>query len=489
MNGKLKFRIMNKLYILGFTSFFLALGSCTDEFEELNENPNSPEAVDPQFLLANVISVEADQNAFYQGFRLANYIEQFAASVEFERIDRYEMGTNSEYWNTIFQLLSDIKSMRELQGSNEAYNAIGDVMQSFLFSQLTDMWGDVPYTEAVNALDGQFTPAYDTQESIYTDADTGILAVLERAATTLENSNAVVNGDVLFNGDLNKWVRFANSLRLRYLLRISKRLTDFSEIQELVSSGKLMQSNADNAVLPYLSSAPNQYPMTLSSLGLYQEHRMTTTVDSVLTLWNDPRVNVLYKPTQASVNAGTPEFKGLLNGQDRETIAEKGIDLNDVSLFGAIFRDVPDGVDAQFMQYSEVQFALAEAVERGYITGDAEVYYEAGIRASFEYYGVEVPAGYLAQEPVALNGADNLTKILTQKWFSLISNGHEAWFNVRRTGIPNLKPGPDNLNNNQYPVRYLYPESEQATNSVNYKVAAERIGGDNINSKGWWEKD
>ncbi|MBU2974874.1 SusD/RagB family nutrient-binding outer membrane lipoprotein [Zobellia sp. B3R18] len=480
---------MNKLYILGFTCFFLALGSCTDEFEELNENPNSPEAVDPQFLLANVISVEADQNAFYQGFRLANYIEQFAASVEFERIDRYEMGTNSEYWNTIFQLLSDIKSMRELQGSNEAYNAIGDVMQSFLFSQLTDMWGDVPYTEAVNALDGQFTPAYDTQESIYTDADTGILAVLERAATTLENSNAVVNGDVLFNGDLNKWVRFANSLRLRYLLRISKRLTDFLEIQELASSGKLMQSNADNAVLPYLSSAPNQYPMTLSSLGLYQEHRMTTTVDSVLTLWNDPRVNVLYKPTQASVNAGTPEFKGLLNGQDRETIAEKGIDLNDVSLFGAIFRDVPDGVDAQFMQYSEVQFALAEAVERGYITGDAEVYYEAGIRASFEYYGVEVPSGYLAQEPVALNGTDNLTKILTQKWFSLISNGHEAWFNVRRTGIPNLKPGPDNLNNRQYPVRYLYPESEQATNSANYKVAAERIGGDNINSKGWWEKD
>ncbi|MGP1991694.1 SusD/RagB family nutrient-binding outer membrane lipoprotein [Zobellia laminariae] len=480
---------MNKLYILGLTSFVLFLGSCTDEFDELNENPNSPEAVDPQFLLANVISVEADQNAFYQGFRLANYIQQFAASVEFERIDRYEMGTNSEYWNTIFQLLSDIKSMRELQGSNEAYNAVGDVMQSFLFSQLTDMWGDVPYTEAVNALDGQFTPAYDTQESIYTDPDTGILAVLERAAATLENSNATINGDVLFNGNLNKWMRFANSLRLRYLMRISKRLTDYSEIQALALSGKLMQSNEDNAVLPYLTSAPNQYPMTLSSLGLYQEHRMTTTVDSVLTLWNDPRANILYKPTQVSVNSGTPEFKGLMNGQDRETIAEKGIDLNDVSLFGAIFRDVPDGVDAQFMQYSEVQFALAEATERGYITGSVQSYYEAGVRASFEYYGVDVPAGYLVQEAIALNGTDNLNKILTQKWFSLISNGHEAWFNVRRTGIPSLKPGPDNLNDDKYPVRYLYPESEQATNSSNYKIAAERIGGDNINSKGWWEKE
>ncbi|WP_046287826.1 SusD/RagB family nutrient-binding outer membrane lipoprotein [Zobellia galactanivorans] len=480
---------MNKLYILGFIGCIGLLGACTDDFEELNENPNAPENVDPQFLLANVISVEADQNAFYQGFRLANYIEQFAASVEFERIDRYEMGTNSEYWNIIFQLLSDIKSMRELPGTNEAYNAVGDIMQSFLFSQLTDLWGDVPYTEAVKALDGQFTPAYDTQESIYTDPERGILAVLERAATTLENSNATINGDVLFNGDLNKWVRFANSLRLRYLMRISKRLSDYSEIQALASSGKLMQSNADNAVLPYLNSAPNQYPMALSSLGLYQEHRMTTTVDSVLTLWNDPRVEVLYKPTQASVNAGTPEYKGLRNGQDRETIAEKGIDLNDISLFGAIFRDVPDAVDAQFMQYSEVQFALAEAAERGYITGDVEAYYRAGIAASFEYYKVGLPEGYLDQEAVTLNGSDNLTKIMTQKWLSLISNGHEAWFNVRRTGIPKLKPGPDNLNDNKYPVRYLYPESEQATNSVNYKAAAERIGGDNINSPSWWEKD
>ncbi len=489
MMRKQKMKSMNKLYIITLTSFTLLFGSCTDEFEELNENPNSPESVDPQFLLANVISVEADQNAYDQGFRLANYIQQFAASVEFERIDRYEMGTNSEYWNTIFQLLSDIKSMRELQGSNEAYNAIGDIMQSFLFSQLTDMWGDVPYTDAVNALEGQFTPAYDTQESIYTDPETGILVVLERAAITLENSTASISGDVLFNGDLNKWMRFANSLRLRYLMRISKRLTDYSEIQTLASSGKLMQSNADNAVLPYLTSAPNQYPMTLAALGLYQEHRMTATVDSVLTLWNDPRVEVLYKPTQVSINTGNPEFKGLVNGQDRETIAEKGIDLNDVSLFGAIFRDVPDGVDAQFMQYSEVQFALAEAAERGYISGDVQTFYQAGIAASFEYYGVEVPTEYLTQESVALSGVDNLNKILTQKWFSLISNGHEAWFNVRRTGIPELKPGPDNLNNDKYPVRYLYPESEQATNSANYKAAAERIGGDNINSKGWWEKD
>jgi len=142
------------------------------------------------------------------------------------------------------------------------------------------------------------------------------------------------------------------------------------------------------------------------------------------------------------------------------------------------------------MQYSETQFALAEAVVKGFISGDANTYYQNGITASFEYYNTEVPADYFTRSTIALDGsADDLTKIMTQKWLSLISVGHEAWFNVRRTGIPNLMAGPDNFNEGRYPVRYLYPESEQATNNVNYQEAVERIGGDNINSKGWWEKD
>jgi len=475
-----------KSIILGCSVFGILLAGCTQDFEEINTNPNSPENVDPQFLLTNVISVEANMNTYDQGFRLANYLDQFAASVEFERIDRYEMGSNSSYWNNIFRLQTDIRSMKDLPTSNEAYAAVGDILRSYLFSQLTDMWGDVPYTEAIQGIDGNFTPKYDTQESIYTHPETGIIALLERSATTLENTNASIQGDVMFQNDLSKWVRFANSLRLRYLMRISKRLTDYSEIQELADSGKLIESNSQNAVVPYLSTAPNQWPMFLSGLGLYQEHRMTKTVDSVLSLWNDPRVEVLYKPTQKSVNEGNPQYKGLLNGQSRETIGSNGINLNDISLFGAMYRDVPDGVNGQFMQYAEVQFALAEAAERGYINGDAQGYYQEAVRASFEYYEVEIPEDYFSREAIAL-GEDNLTKILTQKWLSLINNGHEAWFNVRRTGIPNLKPGPDNLNDDRYPVRYLYPESEQATNRKNYEEAADRIGGDNINSEGWWE--
>lgn len=478
-------QISKKIYALLLVMVF---AGCTNEFDEINTNPNAPEKVDSQFLLTNVLTVISNDNTYQQGFRLANYLAQFAASVEFERIDRYEMGSNSTYWNTIFRLLSDIRSMQELESSNEAYVAVGQIMRCYLFSQLTDMWGDVPYSEAIGALDGNFSPAYDCQEFIYSDPQTGIIATLANAAQTLSATNFTISGDVMFNNNLEKWVRFANSLRFRYLLRISNRLTDFSEMEALATSGDLMQSNEDNAVIPFLSSAPNQFPMFFSSLGLYQEHRMTITVDSVLTALDDPRVNVLYKPTQASVLAGTPEFKGLLNGQNRETISAKGIELNDISLFGSIFRDVPDGVDAQIMQYAELQFALAEAASRNYISGDAETYYQEAITASFAYFDTELPADYFTRPNVDLNGTDDLTKIMTQKWLSLISNGHEAWFNIRRTGIPALTPGPDNLNNDQYPVRYLYPESEQATNKENYQEAATRMGGDDINSKGWWEQ-
>ncbi|HET8858398.1 SusD/RagB family nutrient-binding outer membrane lipoprotein [Marivirga sp.] len=476
---------------IGIAIMAILMLACTDNFDEINENPNLPETVAPQFLLSNIISVAADRNTYEQGFNLSNYLAQFSASVEFERIDRYEMGSNSDYWNIIFRLQSDIRSMQEMEGSNEAYVAVGNIMRSYLFSQLTDLYGDVPYTDAVNALDGNFSPAYDTQESIYMDPETGILAVLANSVETLKSTNSTIQGDMMFNNDLNQWIRFANSLRVRYYLRVSNKITDFSTLQSIVANEDLMQSNADNAVVPYLSSAPNQWPMSFAGLGLYQEHRMTQTVDSVLSLWNDPRVEILYKPSEQSLQEGNPQFVGLQNGQSRETIASKGINLSNISLFGSIFRDVPNGVDGQFMQYAELQFALAEASLRNLIQGNATEYYQAGIRASFDYWGANLPADYFSRPAIALTGniQEDLVKIMTQKWLSLINNGHEAWFNVRRTGIPNLQPGPDNLNGGRYPVRYLYPESEQATNAENFQAAAERIGGNTINSKGWWESE
>ncbi|GAA5030179.1 hypothetical protein GCM10011506_19090 [Marivirga lumbricoides] len=477
-------------YTFGLLLSAILLAACTDNFEEINENPNSPENVEPQFLLTNIISVAADQNTYYQGFDQSNYFAQFVAAIDFGFFDRYIIGSNATYWGVLNGLVTDIESMKASPSSNEAYVAVGDIMKCFLFSQMTDLWNDVPYSEANRLTEGFEKPKYDTQESIYTDPEIGILAVLKRSATTLESTNQVIVGDVMFNNDLDKWVRFANSLRVRYLMRISKRLTDFSELEALANSGKLMRSNEDNAILPYLATAPNQFPFFLSTVGGLVEHVMSQTADSVLSLWNDPRIGVLYQPVAKALAKDSIYYRGIRNGQTNETVQQQGLGVDDLSIVGSIFRDVPDGADAQFMQYAEVQFALAEAREKNFITiGSAQQYYENAVKASFNYYEVEVPEGYFSRPSVALDGNNNLTKIMTQKWISLINIGHEAWFNIRRTGIPTIKAGPDAVNDGRYPVRYLYPESEQATNAENYQEAVNRIGGDNINSKGWWEKD
>lgn len=480
---------MKNIQLVIVALVLLHFTSCTNQFDSINDNPNAPQEVSPEFLLTNVITAELNENTYNQGLRLSNYLTQLNADVEFERIDRYELGGNSGYWNLIYGLLTDLESMKSLPGYNDAYDGVAKIMRSYLYSQLTDMWGDIPYTEALRFGELNFTPVYDTQESIYTAAETGILANLEAAAAQLQNTGESIKGDVMFGNNLEKWVRFANSLQVRYRLRISKRVTDFSKLQQLSDSGMLMQSNADNAVLPYLSSAPNQFPLFSASTGIYQGLKMSKTVEDILKSWDDPRISVFYKPTPESVLAGDPQFKGLPNGLSTQTISERGIVLNDLSTLSDRFRAVPDGADAQIMLYSEVQFALAEAAERGFINGDSETYYQNGIQAHFDYYGTILPADYFTRDAIALNGTvdENLGKILTQKWLSLFMVGHEAWFNIRRTGIPVLTPGPDNFNDDIYPSRYLYPESEQAANKENYDAAVSRIGGDNINIKSWWE--
>ena len=480
---------MKSINLIVTALILLMLGSCTKDFESINDNPNAPQEVSPEFLLTNVILEQINEHTYTQGLRFNNYLAQFNADVEFERIDRYELGSNSGYWNMLYSLLADLESMKTLPGYNEAYDGVAEILRVYLFSQLTDMWGDIPYSEATKFNELNFTPVYDKQEDIYTNSENGLLARLEAAVSQLQNTSESISGDVMFDNNLTQWTRFANSLQVRFRLRISKKFTDFTRLQQLAEGGMLMQSNADNAVVPYLNSAPNQFPLFNAATGIYQGLKMSETVENKLKQWNDPRISAFFNPTRKSELEGNPEFNGLQNGLSSQTISEREIDLNDLSLLSDRFRAVPDGVDAQIMLYSEVQFALAEAVERGFISGNAKTYYQNGINSHFEYYDTSLPSDYFMREAIALNGTteENLEKILTQKWLSLFMVGHEAWFNIRRTGIPQLVPGPDNFNNDRYPVRYLYPESEQAVNKENYEEAVDRIGGDNINAKNWWE--
>jgi hypothetical protein len=280
-------------------------------------------------------------------------------------------------------------------------------------------------------------------------------------------------------------MRLANSLKVRYLMRISKKVDVRAELQTLVTGNKLFLNNGDDAVIPFLTSAPNQWFLINEREGRYADVRMSKTSEIIFNALSDARTQVYFKPTVTSVTAGSPAYKGLPNGLSRQS--QNAFNFNDISLIGKLFRDDPQGVNAPLMTYTELQFLLAEAALKGFISGSATTFYEEGIKASHDYYKVAVPTGYLFNPDVALNGTDDLKKIMTQKWIANFMNGYEAWIDVRRTGFPQLPIPKDNLNADKFPVRFRYPSIEQAANKKNYEAAVARIGGDTYNSKGWWE--
>jgi Starch-binding associating with outer membrane len=251
-------------------------------------------------------------------------------------------------------------------------------------------------------------------------------------------------------------------------------------------------------------------PLYASRVGSFDEIRVSKTLSDRLTALNDTRLNVFGRPSQSSVTAGTPKIEGIPNGLGDVAALNYNGGPQGVSRVGYTFaclvcndpgQAVPDPAAprAIIMNYAELQFILAEAREKGMITaGTADTYYTNGIAANFDYWktlvptqysiNVNMPAGYLTQPLVAYAGtqADKLGKIALQKWIALYFNGLEAWFDWRRTGMPDIIPGASNLNGGKVPVRYIYPLSEQSLNGANRLKAVTAQGGtDDINTKMW----
>jgi len=472
---------MKKITLI-FIGLGLMLSSCK-KFDEFNKNSNAPEEVNPQFLLSNALA-EGANNQAYWGWHAGNFLSQHASNLEFLPIDRYDLGNNEGLWNDTYRILNDLQDITNSPDGNEAYTAVCQILTAHQIAMVSDLWTNVPFFEALKGKsDGNFTPVFDSQEAIYT-AENGVLDLLEKAVATLSATSESIQGDIMYNGNLDAWIKFANSLRIRYLVRISDKVDVSGALKAIVDEGNFFSNNGDNAQVPYLVSSPNQWGIFTEREGRYVDVRMSKTAEEILTPLNDPRIGVYYKPTVVS-EGGAPEYIGLPNGLSRES--QLAYDFNAISLMGSFLRDQPDGVKASFMTYAEVQFCLAEAAQKGIIGGSASTFYEAGIQASFDYYTVEVPVGYFTDLGVILDGGADLERIMTQKWIASFMNGYEAWIDVRRTGFPVLSVPADNLNGDVYPLRYRYPSTEQAVNGANYSTAVGQIGADNYNSKGWWE--
>jgi len=476
-----------KQYIFAFLGL-LSLWNCTKNFEEINTNPNAPSAVQPSLLLRQVI-YDFGENMSYEGFVAGDLLSQHRTALDFNLFDRHalkspQLGGNP--WPIFYTNLRDneiILNQSQTVETFAVYEGPALILKAYMAAGLTDLFGDVPYFKAFNGVEGTVTPAYDAQEDVYL-AENGILDNLKKGIEAIENYSDVIplEGDILFNGNLNSWVRFANSLRIKHLLRISNKVDVSAELQSIFDDGNYITTNSQNAIFNFTNSDPNSFRLAQLRVGDFNNFVLSETMEGILINLNDDRISTFFRPFS---NSRTDSYNGLLNGIDASATS---VSLADYSLAGTAFREDTSVLDANFITAWEVHFALAEAAERNLITADAQTLYETGVNLAFEYWNTDLPSTYLSGNAAYdAEGTTPLEQILTQKWIANIINGYEGWIEYRRTGFPDLRTISASLNMDVIPVRMPYPAEEEALNAENYNEAANATDGNSLNFGVWWD--
>ena len=484
---------ISKYCIMGMVA--VGIVSCDPaDFGDKNVNPNATTTPIAGALLTNAINSVDDVVNATQG---QHYV-QYLANSQYTSADTYqtvEFDYGGWYSGPLYDLQQIIrlntdeatKDAAQAYGSNANQIAVAQILQSFYFMHITDRWGDVPYSEALLITEGVRQPKFDTQESIYNS----VLATLATASNSITDANPVV-GDILFGGDMQMWKKFANTLRLTMALRLSE--VDPAKGQSEFNAamgGVIALDNSENIYYTHLANQNYDNPWddrfeTRRDYCIAKplvDRMQTIANDGVLDVAMDPRLPVYADPTEASGN--NPEYVGMVYGVSE---AEAGsISNTDVSFLGSSLRtqDAPTYIFTS----AQVLFSMAEAVELGWISGDAEEYYYDGIMASLEQYGVEDGyATYITNSWVQFDESKAMEQILTQKWIANYLNGYEAWSDWRRTGIPSLDPASAAQNESgEIPVRQAYPTFERDLNLENYNEVVARQGEDGLDTHVWWD--
>lgn len=473
----------NLTVALSGLALMLSATACDTGLTDVNKNPNAPEAVSPDLLFPNgavgaVRAIRATLEITPSAFA---HWPQHLAEYQYPEISYYQLRptTADGWWSTFYTgPLQDLEqALRQSKAANRG-NQVGPVlvMRAFTYSTMTGMWGAIPFTEAQKGDEGLIAPVYDAQNVIYDS----LLTNLADANTMMGAAGGVGFGsqDPLYAGDMVQWKKFANSLRARLGLNLSRvaAARAQTEVVAAIAAGGFT-SNADNAQISWPGDGTNNnpwYDTQLEGAGTRDDARMSVTfIDSLRSL-NDPRLPIFARPAQA-----TGTFVGQPNGLEAD---EAGLWGTAASRLGpqVFAADQPSYI----MTYAEFSFIKAEAAERGWIPGGsvtAGQYYREGITGSMEQWGVAAAdiATYLAQPSVVYaGGAAGFAQIGVQKWISLYTQGFEAWSEWRRTGFPNLTPA---LNartvGGVIPRRVIYPQTEQSFNNTNLQSAITSQGG------------
>lgn len=464
-------RTIYKIQILGMAVFLLLVSGCTKDFEEMNINPNAATAVPAtnvfgQALINTAGILFGERLDVYYAGTWAGHTAAIGAG-DYE----YRVDINNSQWRSMYISMTyfvDVMRIAEENG-NSNLQAAALTMKAYVAHKATDMWGMIPYSEAFQLEEQIIYPKYDTEPEVY-DA---ILAELKTASEMFRSEEGGLGeGDFLYGGDVEKWQKFCNSIRLRVAIRLSsadeaKAQAVIAEILGNPSANPLLSSNEENAYLQFPGVAPDQElwfeRMGAADGNKTDQYRTNSTLIDALKNNNDPRL-----PVYADKNK-YGEYNGYQLGPNQ--ISDTLNNGNNVSHIGDRFGNDPAGF-SPFMNAAEVYFLKAEAYERGLASGgDAQTEYQAGIMLSLEENGISEPeiAAYLEEPEVAWNEgtSTNLEKVYLQKWISLFKQSVEAWAEARRTDVPLMTGVETNYagSHNRPPFRMAYPDEEKTLNT------------------------
>ena len=502
----------------------LSFFACKD-LEEMNINPNGvdPSVADPSLLISTVITGSGTQ-VVSLGFG------DLAGVVQHTQKDGWSDGHNEYNWNPRdwSSAYGNLRQAKELlrkaeEKNNDFYAGVAKLFLAYNFGAITDLWGDAPFSEALQGKEGLKKPKFDAQKDIYL----GILAYLEEANTLLSKnqSDYAVNAaqDVLYAGNVAKWRKFANSLAIRYYLRISAKEPSIAEtgIKKILGDpGKyplLLDAEDDAAFVYPANNRGTAWPSTtaydLKESDWRRVKMCSTLVDKLLAL-KDPRIAVWANKVAIPLVLDTenPDRDEIVNGERfiGSNVAKKYVDnfetpvnynkdyigippsfsktayvynLNPnleqapinphVSHISDLYKKTTDPLlKARMLSAAETHFSLAEIALKGW-GGSAEEQYYAGIRTSFDAWGVSGQySAYIAVPGVVFNGT--LAQIMDQKWIASWTAAAEAWFDYRRTGLPDFPPA-KYAKVNAFPLRFYYGNNELNYNTDNAKEAISKL--------------
>ena len=488
------------------TAGALASTACETDLTGLNTNPNSPTTAPATALFTRAVATEVSR---FAGNTLSStsLFAQHIAQVQYVDEDRGHLrpGTYDAFFGAYASELEDLEKVAALGTAAASPNTTGParVMQSWGFQNMTDVFGEIPYSEALkgDVVGGPTKPKYDKQQDIYP----GLLAALTQASATMTTGSAdggLGGADPIYKGDIAKWRKFSNSLRARLAMRMSK--ADAAKASaELTAAfaapGGVMTGNADNAMLAWPGDGLFDNPWASNFSGR-DDHRVSRTLLDTMNVLNDPRVKIYAQPTK---NDPT-KYVGLQNGLDNITVTPffnttsrpGAILYPGATVYGTYGSAAGKKTPSYILTYAEVSFIKAEAANRGMggLTAAAAAgFYNDGVRASIlQWGGTDAEAdAYLTQPGVIyIPGATGLQQIGLQKWIALYTQGTEAWSEWRRTGNPasiamGPKAYPDTPN---IPRRFLYPSSEASVNKASLSAAIASQGPDGYYTRVWWDK-